>query len=77
MEKSNRYDTEIDYCLTCRGVWLDRGEIEKIAKKQAGYDEEHYRRYHRDREFGDYDDDYYYYSGHGRNRGFFGDLFDF
>ncbi len=25
-----RHGVEIDYCPTCRGVWLDRGELDKI-----------------------------------------------
>ncbi len=27
---SERQSIEIDYCPTCRGVWLDRGELEKL-----------------------------------------------
>lgn len=27
---SERHGVEIDYCPTCRGVWLDRGELDKI-----------------------------------------------
>lgn len=27
---SERQGIEIDYCPTCRGVWLDRGELDKI-----------------------------------------------
>lgn len=26
----NRFGIEIDYCSKCRGVWLDRGELNKI-----------------------------------------------
>ncbi len=26
-------DVEIDYCPQCRGVWLDRGELEKIIER--------------------------------------------
>ena len=29
---SNRQGVEIDYCPTCRGVWLDRGELDKIVE---------------------------------------------
>ena len=25
---------EIDYCPECRGIWLDRGELEKIIEKE-------------------------------------------
>lgn len=30
---SARSGVEIDYCPTCRGVWLDRGELDKIIAK--------------------------------------------
>ena len=30
---SDRQGVEIDYCPTCRGVWLDRGEIDKIVER--------------------------------------------
>lgn len=30
---SDRQGVEIDYCPTCRGVWLDRGELDKIIEK--------------------------------------------
>ena len=32
---SERQGIEIDYCPTCRGVWLDRGELDKIIEKSA------------------------------------------
>jgi uncharacterized protein len=77
MQEIRRYDADIDYCPSCKGVWLDRGEIDKIAMAQNRIDEEHYSRYNRDRDYDDYDDDYYHYGGHRRRRGLFGDLFDF
>lgn len=33
---SERQGVEIDYCPQCRGVWLDRGELDKIIDKSAG-----------------------------------------
>lgn len=30
---SERQGIEIDYCPQCRGVWLDRGELDKIIEK--------------------------------------------
>lgn len=30
MQAVNRSGVELDICPTCRGVWLDRGELEKI-----------------------------------------------
>ena len=32
---SERSGIEIDYCPTCRGVWLDRGELDKIIERSA------------------------------------------
>jgi len=32
---SDRQGVEIDYCPACRGVWLDRGEIDKIIERNA------------------------------------------
>ncbi|RYF80561.1 MAG: hypothetical protein EOO03_17295 [Chitinophagaceae bacterium] len=30
---SERQNIEIDYCPTCRGIWLDRGELDKMIEK--------------------------------------------
>jgi uncharacterized protein len=30
---SERQGIEIDYCPTCRGVWLDRGELDKLIER--------------------------------------------
>ena len=32
---SERQGIEIDYCPKCRGVWLDRGELDKIIEKSV------------------------------------------
>ena len=32
---SDRQGIEIDYCPQCRGVWLDRGELDKIIERSA------------------------------------------
>jgi uncharacterized protein len=32
---SERSGVEIDYCPKCRGVWLDRGELDKILERAA------------------------------------------
>lgn len=51
---SDRQGVEIDYCPQCRGVWLDRGELDKILERtilpsQAPrYYEEDERRYYRE-----------------------------
>lgn len=32
---SERQGVEIDYCPSCRGVWLDRGELDKIIERSG------------------------------------------
>ena len=32
---SDRQGIEIDYCPECRGVWLDRGELDKIIERSS------------------------------------------
>jgi uncharacterized protein len=36
LSMSDRQGIEIDYCPQCRGVWLDRGELDKIIERSAG-----------------------------------------
>lgn len=36
LELSERQGVEIDYCPSCRGVWLDRGELDKILDRAGG-----------------------------------------
>ncbi|WP_255775540.1 zf-TFIIB domain-containing protein [Microbulbifer sediminum] len=37
MMTMDRNGVQIDYCPTCRGIWLDRGELEKIIEQsQSG-----------------------------------------
>ncbi|MBY4832817.1 TFIIB-type zinc ribbon-containing protein [Burkholderia dolosa] len=33
---AERQSIEIDYCPTCRGVWLDRGELDKLIARDTG-----------------------------------------
>ena len=35
---SDRQGIEIDYCPQCRGVWLDRGELDKIIERSSAYE---------------------------------------
>jgi hypothetical protein len=32
---SERQGVEIDYCPQCRGIWLDRGELDKLLERAA------------------------------------------
>jgi Zn-finger nucleic acid-binding protein len=40
MRTNQRYGVDIDFCPSCKGIWLDRGEIEKIANASKRYDED-------------------------------------
>lgn len=35
LSMTDRQGVEIDYCPQCRGVWLDRGELDKIIERSA------------------------------------------
>lgn len=39
---SERRGVEIDYCPQCRGVWLDRGELDKLIERNAPREERSY-----------------------------------
>lgn len=36
---SERKGIEIDYCPECRGIWLDRGELDKILERSREEEE--------------------------------------
>ncbi len=59
IQESKKHEVDIDYFFECKGAWLDRGEIDKIANVQSWFEEQHYRTYHRGSTEYDYDDDYY------------------
>lgn len=67
---SERSGVEIDYCPTCRGVWLDRGELDKIVERSgaAARDDRYDRDDRTDRRRRDDDDE-------GGIAGFLGNLF--
>ncbi len=35
LRMTERQGVEIDYCPTCRGVWLDRGELDKLIERSS------------------------------------------
>jgi uncharacterized protein len=77
---ADRQGVEIDYCPKCRGVWLDRGELDKIierstsetsqrSSRESGYDrgDSHHGKHHGDE----------HSEGHyKKKRSFLSDLFD-
>ncbi len=50
MNIANKFGVEIDHCPRCKGVWLDRGELEKITNIQDRYEEDHYKKYRYERD---------------------------
>lgn len=54
---SAREGIEIDYCPKCRGVWLDRGELDKIIERSITESPQPAQKPARDRAARDYDDD--------------------
>lgn len=84
---TERQGVEIDYCPACRGVWLDKGELDKIIERAAQADSgggakpQKEKKQWEDRDDDDDDDNGMFGGGQRRgNRrkgGFLGDLFDF
>ncbi|BAO86507.1 zf-TFIIB domain-containing protein [Caballeronia cordobensis] len=83
-----REGIEIDYCPQCRGVWLDRGELDQIVRRaaqasledvQAAERDAYREREHRPQRHGDhrYGDSRSRHEHPRRKKSFLGDLFDF
>lgn len=73
---TDRQGIEIDYCPECRGVWLDRGELDKIVERSTSQppparDQE----IHHDRPQSQDRKDYHYKQK--KRKSFLGELFDF
>lgn len=88
---SDRQGIEIDYCPQCRGVWLDRGELDKIIERsgttvvgssqtQPAIDHRQFDTSPQKRNYADHDSSYgdrgYHHKKH-KKENFLGDLFDF
>jgi Zn-finger nucleic acid-binding protein len=79
---TERLGTPIDYCPQCRGIWLEKGKLDRIIERSGaemppntiaqGYDAQPVRRdyEHHDK----HDDDHY--GGVRKKRSFLQDLFD-
>lgn len=84
MRQINRYGIEFDVCPSTGGVWLDKGELEKLialvreevqAEAPPPREQPRAAHYGRDRDDDDYDDDRH--RGHGKRKSRLSDLFDF
>jgi len=68
---------EIDYCPKCRGVWLDRGELDKLMSVADRFDDDDRkpeRREHSERPR--HDDDRRYEGKPKKKRSFLSDMFE-
>lgn len=85
LQITNRQGVEIDYCPQCRGIWLDRNELERLIEldqrsgadtrgRDQRYDE--YRRHDDDDDRPRYEEDRHQ-QHHRKKESFLGDLFDF
>ncbi len=82
---TERQGIEIDYCPKCRGVWLDRGELDKIIERSLEQltpgqnpSNQNYNPPSYEGGYGNHHHEGHHgrYNKHGR-RGFLGNLFDF
>ncbi|HRR42237.1 MAG TPA: zf-TFIIB domain-containing protein [Syntrophales bacterium] len=81
---AERQGIEIDFCPKCRGVWLDRGELDKIIERsmtetssrsnqEPRYEER--REHHDDKHYDKHHDDHHG-GRYNKKRSFLNDLFD-
>lgn len=77
---SDKQGVEIDYCPTCRGVWLDRGELEKIIERSYIQENRPGNPVVDDGHYYDKPHDSYRHDSHGykygRKKNFLSELFD-
>ncbi len=81
---AERQGVEIDYCPECRGIWLDRGELDKIIERSYAEGGRHSQPVevqasrHEQRPFADYHhgDHDHHYDKHHRRKSWLSELFD-
>lgn len=76
LQMTDRQGVEIDYCPKCRGVWLDRGELDKIIEKTSSATPPN-QGYEGGYQSGGQGHHSKGYGSQKRRRGILGDLFDF
>lgn len=82
LRMGDRFGIELDYCPQCRGVWLEKGKLDRIIEKaaaprpepygDAGRESERRFGYRGDREY----EHEHEHGHHGRKRSFLSNLFD-
>lgn len=86
---ADRQGVEIDYCPQCRGVWLDRGELDKIIERSSNFTakpdapqqynpyKQDYTSSYPDPKYGHGHHHHDPYNKHHKKKGFLSDFFDF
>lgn len=72
---AEKQGVEIDYCPKCRGIWLDKGKLEKIVEKLGSPGFPEVKGYISDDHHPYKHDDHHFEGGHRRKKGMF-DFFD-
>jgi Zn-finger nucleic acid-binding protein len=73
---TDRQGVEIDYCPTCRGVWLDRGELDKLVERSVSAAPARSAGQNNERHPGFVDSDYRHGRNPGRRKSWLSDIFD-
>lgn len=70
---SDRQGVEIDYCPKCRGVWLDRGELDKIIERAGALEQRPFKEKRHD-----HDDNkkHYEFQHYQRRKSWLSEIFD-
>jgi len=68
MDEVRKLDVIIDSCSTCGGIWLDRGELDKIRQVEADYERDDESRGSHDHSHGKDDDRHDRHSKDGKKK---------
>lgn len=71
---TERMGIEIDYCPSCRGIWLDRGELDKLLDRSGTYHPEKKMELNSDYGYRSQEEKY---RGSRKRKNFIEELFDF
>lgn len=80
---ADKKNVEIDYCPQCRGIWLDRGELEKIIERTGAHysSKDSFQTNNRSQNYPQQGHNQYSGDGnrypHKKKKSFLDDLFDF
>lgn len=70
---ADRTGIEIDYCPDCRGIWLDRGELDKVIERSTPQNVTQQGNMYPNKGHHHFDNEYHY----KKKNGFLKELFDF